>query len=178
MIRQSARIPLKDHSRNVVIFGGAGFIGSNWAEHLLRSTEAHVHIVDNLSRSGAQWNLRWLQASFAGTGRLRCTIGDIRDSGVVNKAVIGANEIYHLAAQVAVTTSVANPREDFEVNLCGTFNVLEAARINGRNPFLLFTSTNKVYGTLPDHEVIAEPSRYRLRQEQGISEEQPLLLAE
>jgi len=88
--------------------------------------------------------------------------------------VIGASEIYHLAAQVAVTTSVANPREDFEVNLGGTFNILEAARTNGRKPFLLFTSTNKVYGTLPDHEVIAEPSRYRLRQEQGISEEQPL----
>src|SRR5579864_292889 len=160
--------------RNVVIFGGAGFIGSNWAEHLLSFTSAQVHIFDNLSRVGVENNLRWLESIFSSSGRLRITIGDIRDFNSVRRVVASADEIYHFAAQVAVTTSITDPRNDFEVNAAGTFNILEAARASGRRPFLLFTSTNKVYGKLGDHAVDAEKTRYRFQRATGINEEQPL----
>lgn len=129
-----------------MIFGGAGFIGSNLAYHLLTHTDAHIHIFDNLSRKRVENNLRWLRAAADNPERLDITIGDIRDALAVRKAVLHANEIYHFAAQVAVTTSVEEPRTDFEVNAGGTLNILEAARQGGHRPFLLFTSTNKVYG--------------------------------
>src|SRR5205807_3303789 len=101
-----------------------------------------------LSRPGARHNLQWLEKQAAGSGRLQVTLGDIRDAGMVARTVGVATEIYHFAAQTAVTTSLINPRHDLEVNAGGTLNILEAARIAGRCPFLLFTSTNKVYGTL------------------------------
>lgn len=144
--------------RSVVVFGGAGFIGSNWTERLLRTTGARVHVFDNLSRPGSRHNLEHLQGvaeEVAGaSGRLQTTVGDVRDTALVSSVVQDAGEIYHFAAQVAVTTSLADPRLDFEVNLGGTFNVLEAARLHGRNPFLLFTSTNKVYGNLSIGETV------------------------
>jgi len=132
--------------RSVLIFGGAGFIGSNWAHQLLVNTDASVHIYDNLSRSNVQHNLRWLQDCPGASSRLRITVGDIRDYPAVERAVLAATEIYHFAAQVGVTASFEDPRTDFEVNARGTFNVVEAARRSGNRPFLLFTSTNKVYG--------------------------------
>jgi CDP-paratose 2-epimerase len=135
-------------SRSVLIFGGAGFIGSNWAHRLLTTTDADVHIFDNLSRPKVEHNLRWLRKVAGGSRRLKVTTADIRDSEAVRKAVASASEIYHFAAQVAVTTSVSDPRTDFEINAGGTLNVLEAARLNPHHPFLLFTSTNKVYGHL------------------------------
>lgn len=140
--------------RSVVVFGGAGFIGSNWTERLLRTTGARVHVFDNLSRSGSRHNLEHLQEVAGTTGRLQVTVGDVRDAALVSSVLQDANEIYHFAAQVAVTTSLADPRLDFEVNLGGTFNVLEGARQHGRNPFLLFTSTNKVYGNLSVGETV------------------------
>src|SRR5262245_49377153 len=146
--------------RSVLIFGGAGFIGSNLAQHLLEKTEASVHVFDNLSRPGVHRNLDWLRKMAAGTGRLRVTVGDVRDAELVEKAVAHAGEIYHFAAQVAVTTSIANPRMDFEVNLGGTFNILDAARRCGHNPFTLFTSTNKVYGDLGLGSPAGGKSRY------------------
>jgi CDP-paratose 2-epimerase len=88
--------------------------------------------------------------------------------------VRSATEIYHLAAQVAVTASVTGPRHDFEVNLLGTFNVLEAARKHGRHPFLLFTSTNKVYGEMASHRVVRQSTRYAYESTRGISEAEPL----
>src|SRR5438105_3945651 len=123
--------------RKVLITGGAGFIGSNLAHRLLTETDASLHIIDNLSRSGVQNNLQWLRenAQFHDASRLRITIGDVRDADLIDGAVAAANEIYHLAAQVAVTTSLSDPRLDFEVNLAGTFNVLEAARKAGHRPF-------------------------------------------
>ncbi len=133
-------------NRSVLIFGGAGFIGSNWAHHLLMHTDAQIHIFDNLSRKRVEHNLRWLEASADNATRLEITVADIRDAAAVKKAVYRATEIYHFAAQVAVTTSLDNPRADFEVNAGGTLNILEAARQGGHSPFLLFTSTNKVYG--------------------------------
>src|SRR6266404_4546492 len=134
-----------DPVRSVLITGGAGFIGAHWAQRLLETTSAHVHIFDNLSRRGGQHNLKRLQHVARDSGRLRITLGDVRDEAAVERAVASATEIYHFAAQVAVTTSVTDPRLDFDVNLRGTLNVLEAARQSGHRPFLLFTSTNKVY---------------------------------
>jgi len=135
-------------NRSVLIFGGAGFIGSNLADYLLTQTDANVHIFDNLSRAKVQHNVKWLQSHRGAASRLRVTVADVRDARAVSKAVYSASEIYHFAAQVAVTTSLDDPRSDFEVNAGGTLNILEAARQSGNRPFLLFTSTNKVYGKL------------------------------
>jgi CDP-paratose 2-epimerase len=151
---------IRSEVRSIVIFGGAGFIGSNWTERLLRTTDARVHVFDNLSRAGARHNLEHLQEVAGGDGRLQSTVGDVRDAELVSSVVKHASEIYHFAAQVAVTTSLVDPRLDFEVNLGGTFNILEAARQHGKNPFLLFTSTNKVYGNISAGEARAEGQRY------------------
>ena len=164
----------KQETRSALIFGGAGFIGSNLAHHLLTSTDARVHIFDNLSRAGVHHNLEWLKKSTSWSGRLQVTIGDVRDARMVEKAVVQASEIYHLAAQVAVTTSVNDPRNDFEINLCGTFNVIDAARKCGHQPFVLFTSTNKVYGNLGLAEPQVTKSRYIYANHPGVSERQPL----
>lgn len=160
--------------RSVLVFGGAGFIGSNLAHHLLTRTDARVHVFDNLSRAGVVHNLEWLKKAAANSGRLRVTLGDVRDSRMVEAAVADADEIYHFAAQVAVTTSLVDPRLDFEVNLAGTFNVLDAARRSGRKPFLLFTSTNKVYGDLGLGQPVRSNKRYMYPEHRGVSERQPL----
>ena len=160
--------------RSVLIFGGAGFIGSNWAHRLLQSSDVRVHIVDNLSRRGVEHNLRGVQRVALGSDRLRVTIGDIRNAALVESAVQSATEIYHFAAQVAVTSSVEDPQLDFEVNAGGTLNILEAARKTGRKPFLLFTSTNKVYGRMQSGELVREKLRYTCPGWQGVSETQPL----
>ncbi len=161
-------------ARSVLIFGGAGFIGSNWANWLLENTDATVHLFDNLSRPGVRSNLESLRTTANGSNRLKITIADVRDSIEVDRAVRDANEIYHFAAQVAVTTSIADPRHDFDVNLRGTFNILEAIRQAGHRPFLLFTSTNKVYGNLAEHALSSTPTRHLFRDIPGISEAQPL----
>ena len=160
--------------RSAVIFGGAGFIGSNWANWLLQNSNAKVHIFDNLSRPGVRNNLDWLEKCARGSSRLTITVGDVRNARMVESAVRHATEIYHFAAQVAVTASVSDPRYDFEVNVGGTLNILEAARKLTRKPFTLFTSTNKVYGKISDSAIACEQGRYRLTDESGISETQPL----
>jgi CDP-paratose 2-epimerase len=160
--------------RCVLIFGGAGFIGSNWAHRLLRSSDVRVHIFDNLSRRGVEHNLRNLQRAARDADRLRVTVGDIRNAALVESAVQSATEIYHFAAQVAVTSSVEDPRLDFEVNAGGTLNVLEAARKTGRKPFVLFTSTNKVYGHLQSRDFVRKKMRYACSGSQAVNEAQPL----
>lgn len=160
--------------RSVLIFGGAGFIGSNLAHRLLQHKDVRVHVFDNLSRHGVEHNLRSLQRAAFGSDRLRVTVGDIRNAALVENAVQGATEIYHFAAQVAVTTSVESPRLDFEVNAGGTLNILEAARKTGRKPFLLFTSTNKVYGHLQSYKLVRTKQRYTCPEMPGVSETQPL----
>lgn len=160
--------------RSALIFGGAGFIGSNWAARLLRSTDARVHVFDNLSRSGVEHNLRWLKGQSGNSDRLKITLEDIRDAGAVRRAVAGATEIYHFAAQVAVTSSVTDPRHDFEVNALGTLNILEAARLSGRQPFILYTSTNKVYGNLASKQLVLAGRRYCALDNKGVGETQPL----
>jgi CDP-paratose 2-epimerase len=164
----------KQEARSVLIFGGAGFIGSNLAHSLLTGTDAKVHIFDNLARPGVHHNLEWLRKQAGNSGRLQVTVGDVRDARQVEKAVFQANEIYHFAAQVAVTTSVADPRLDFEVNTAGTFNVLDAARRSGKKPFILFTSTNKVYGEAGLGTPVISGKRYVIPNHAGTSEAQPL----
>jgi CDP-paratose 2-epimerase len=159
--------------RTVLIFGGAGFVGTNWAHHLLRTTDANIHIFDNLSRKGVHQNLQWLKKLPGSRERLKVTIGDIRDAALVSRAVTSATEIYHFAAQVAVTTSLEDPRGDFEVNVSGTLNILEAARRTGRHPFLLFTSTNKVYGKI-ERSLSSTATRYKCVEQPSVSESQPL----
>jgi CDP-paratose 2-epimerase len=133
-------------------------------------------VFDNLSRRGVLHNLDWLRSHADARHRLEVIEGDVRDASAVKAAARGATEIYHLAAQVAVTTSLDDPASDFEVNALGTFNVLEAARNSGRNPFMLFTSTNKVYGSLERVPVAVEGSRYRATEPAffGVKEDEPL----
>jgi CDP-paratose 2-epimerase len=160
-------------SRNYLITGGAGFIGSNYARRLLKRGEK-VAIYDNLSRAGAPRNLEWLVTTF-GRDAFTFVEGDVRDAGLLAVSARTADVIIHLAGQVAVTTSVLKPREDFEVNAFGTFNLLEAARLNGRQPLVIIASTNKVYGGMDDVEVVEEPTRWRYKDlPYGCPETQPL----
>jgi CDP-paratose 2-epimerase len=146
-------------SNNYFITGGAGFIGSNYVSRLLERGEK-VTIYDNLSRAGAPRNLAWLQEKF-GRDAFRLIVGDVRDAAQLTASMREADVIIHLAAQVAVTTSVVKPREDFEINAQGTFNVLEAARLNERKPVILYASTNKVYGGMEDVPVVEDATRWR-----------------
>jgi CDP-paratose 2-epimerase len=141
----------------VLVTGGVGFIGTNLSDRLLRDGH-EVAVFDNMSRAGVQRNLDWLKAQHG--DRMRFVEGDVRDSSAVEKAMKGAEVVFHLAAQVAVTTSVVNPREDFSVNAQGTLNVLEAARQLKPMPVVLYTSTNKVYGGLEHVRVSERPTRY------------------
>ena len=163
---------------HVLITGGAGFIGTNLAAALLADGVA-VTVYDNLSRAGVRRNLHWLR-DYAETvgGALAVRTADVRDERRLRQAVAGAAAVYHLAAQVAVTTSLQEPREDFEVNALGTLNLLEACRACDDPPRLLFTSTNKVYGALADVPLRSDGDRYlpaddRLRR-RGVAETRPL----
>ncbi len=141
-----------------LITGGAGFIGSNYANRLLERGE-DVTIFDNLSRDGTEKNLEWLYMQH-GKNAFQFIQGDVRDRQAIEEAVSGKQVIVHLAAQVAVTTSVTDPREDFEINGLGTFNTLEAARKTNEKPIMLYASTNKVYGGMENVRVKEEPTRY------------------
>jgi len=159
--------------RNFLITGGAGFIGSNYVARLLGRGEK-VTVFDNLSRPGSRLNLEWLREVY-GDSSFKLLLGDIRDAAAIKEAARDADVILHLAAQVAVTTSVQKPREDFEINALGTFNALEAARASGRKPIFLYTSTNKVYGEMENIPVVEENGRYGYKDLPfGASEEQPL----
>jgi CDP-paratose 2-epimerase len=160
-------------SKKFLITGGAGFIGSNYAARLIERGET-VEIYDNLSRMGTQWNIDWLRKTY-GADSFQLIQKDIRSSDDLRQAAREADVIVHLAAQVAVTTSVIDPRLDFEINALGTFNVLEAARASERKPVVLYASTNKVYGGMENVVVVEEATRYRYRDlPMGVSEIQPL----
>jgi CDP-paratose 2-epimerase len=128
-----------------LITGGCGFLGTNLAEEVLRKRE-DLCIFDNLSRIGSQDNLRWLK----GKGQFRFEHRDIRSAGDVEKVIrnFRPDVIFHLAGQVAMTTSIENPRLDFEVNTLGTLNLLEASRLHAPYSTVIYSSTNKVYGEL------------------------------
>jgi len=160
-------------SRHFLVTGGAGFIGSNYVARLLGRGE-QVTVYDNLSRGGSHKNLEWLRTTY-GPDSFRLVVGDVRDAALIRQEAQTADVIAHLAAQVAVTTSVVEPREDFEINALGTFNVLEAARASGRKPVVFYTSTNKVYGGMEDVRVVEEATRYCYADfPDGIAESQPL----
>jgi CDP-paratose 2-epimerase len=141
----------------VLVAGGAGFVGSNLAHRLL-SSGTRVRILDDLSRRGVDRNLAWLAAAHGPL--LDPILGDIRDPAAAARAVHGASAVFHCAAQVAVTTSLVDPVVDFEVNARGTLNLLEAVRREDPPPFVLFTSTNKVYGALDDVALVEVGARY------------------
>jgi CDP-paratose 2-epimerase len=143
--------------RLALITGGAGFVGANLAHRLL-ATGRCVVILDNLRRPGVEQNIQWLQQEHG--SRVALVQADIRDPAAVRQVVQHATEIYHLAAQVAVTTSLVDPVDDFQTNAWGTLNLLEAVRHVWPRPTLLFTSTKKVYGALDDLTLRATPTRY------------------
>jgi CDP-paratose 2-epimerase len=160
-------------SKHYLITGGAGFIGSNYVHRLLSRGE-QVTIYDNLSRAGAPMNMAWLEESFGKDG-CKLMVGDVADGAHLTEAAQDADVIFHLAGQVAVTTSVTNPREDFEANALGTFNALEAARASGRKPIFVYASTNKVYGGMEDVALAEDPTRWRYADlKHGCPESQPL----
>ncbi len=157
-----------------LITGAAGFIGSNLAERLLAAGHSVVGI-DNLGRKGAQENLDRLNSA---GGDFLFHKGDIRDDRFLRERFAecsAAAAVFHLAGQVAVTTSVTDPRDDFGSNALGTFNVLEAVRLNRLESALLYSSTNKVYGKMDDLGVKDYGARYGYADLPcGVSEERAL----
>ena len=155
-----------------LITGGAGFIGCNLAHALLEGGQ-RVTVLDDLSRPLTPLNLEWLREEHV--DRLQFIHADIRDASAVCNAIAGHDVVYHLAGQVAVTSSVKDPRSDFEINALGTFNVLEAARQSPQTPMVLFASTNKVYGGMETLAIEEQTSRYCYRDlPLGVPETQPL----
>jgi CDP-paratose 2-epimerase len=158
------------NSKNVLITGGAGFIGSNLAKYLL-SEGAVVTIFDNFSRSNVEKNIPWLERQ---GGQLKVVEGDIRDNLAVIEASKNKEFVFHEAAQVAVTDSVEDPQMDFEINAKGTLNVLNAVRLNSPDSVFVYASTNKVYGGLERFKVSELNGRYAFSDEilrNGVSEE-------
>jgi CDP-paratose 2-epimerase len=162
-------------SRPVLITGGAGFIGTNLAHRLL-SAGRPVLLFDSLARPGVEQNLRWLHDTHG--SMVEIAIADTRQADAVRRAVNRASQVFHFAAQVAVTTSLTDPVEDFEVNGRGTLNLLEAIRAQAAPPPLVFTSTNKVYGSLEDIGLRRRNQRYEptdpILLRTGVSEARPL----
>jgi CDP-paratose 2-epimerase len=165
----------RKNNNNVLVTGGAGFIGTNMVDNLV-SSGCSVTILDNLSRPGVEKNLKWLRRKHK--KNLKVEIADIRNAFAVQQAVNVADVVFHFAAQVAVTTSCKSPMEDFEINARGTLNILEALRLRENPPPLIFTSTNKVYGGLEDLEIHLKNSRYEPANQflasHGISEDRKL----
>jgi CDP-paratose 2-epimerase len=156
----------------VLITGGAGFVGSNLADALLREGE-RVIVADNFSRAGVRLNAAWLQDTHG--DRVHIEEVDVADAARMRALVRESKQVYHLAAQVAVTTSLLDPGLDLRTNIMGTFNVLEAARTMLNPPSILFTSTNKVYGGMDEVPVDLADGAYRYADGRaGVTEEQPL----
>lgn len=156
----------------LLITGGCGFLGSNLtADALLRGDE--LCVFDNLSRSGSRANLEWLQKQ----GKFTFEHGDIRNQNDITRIVqsFKPEAIFHLAGQVAMTTSIANPRMDFEVNVLGSHNLLEAVRIYAPDAAVVYSSTNKVYGDLEQYNYRETATRFEcIEHPQGFDEKTPL----
>jgi len=166
-------VRVEEERMKYLVTGGAGFIGCNAVQRWLAAGHTVV-VLDDLSRRGADANLAWLQAQ---RGELLFERIDIRDAALLDAAVgrhKDAEVVLHLAAQVAVTTSVSDPRHDFEVNAFGTFNLLESVRRHMPSAVFLYASTNKVYGGLEEEGVEEHAGRYAFRRTGGVPETQPL----
>lgn len=162
-------------AKPVLITGGSGFIGCNIADALARSGR-NVLIFDNMSRAGVQENAQWLRERHA--ERVAIEAADIGDTRALARAVKACSAVLHLAAQVAVTTSVDRPAADFEINARGTLNVLEAVRLHNPRAPLVFASTNKVYGRLlANNAFVRHGNRYVASDQRfaaGVGEDTPL----
>ena len=160
--------------RPILITGGAGFIGSNLADRL--AGEGHrVLVFDTLSRAGVERNLAWLKSRHG--ERVSNIVRDVRDEDELARAAADAKAVFHLAAQVAVTTSMVDPRDDFETNVRGTINLLDAVRLRGERVPVIFASTNKVYGDLGDLAFASGEDRHEPEgptARTGIDESRPL----
>ncbi|OGM22986.1 CDP-paratose 2-epimerase [Candidatus Woesebacteria bacterium RIFCSPLOWO2_01_FULL_39_21] len=158
--------------KRIFITGGAGFIGSNSAEYFA-SKDWKVTVFDNFSRNGSVENAKFLKNL---KRNIKIVKGDIRrDRRLLDKEIARTDAVLHLAAQVAVTTSITNPREDFETNVLGTFNVLESIRNSKNRPPIIYSSTNKVYGAMEELRVKRVKKRYiYVDYPFGISEKFPL----
>ena len=154
-----------------LITGGAGFVGSNLAHFLLRRGD-DVTVFDSLARHGASENLAWLRSS----GPVSFVHGDVRNAFDVEQTVrqTGADAIFHLAGQVAMTTSMQSPRRDFEINVLGSINVLEAVRQYAPETAIVYASSNKVYGNLDHLDLVEAPTRWQPRSAQGVDERTPI----
>jgi CDP-paratose 2-epimerase len=141
----------------LLITGGCGFLGSNLAAHALAQGD-ELYVFDNLGRFGSALNLDWLRT----LGKFEFIHGDIRNANDVARIIarINPDAIFHLAGQVAMTTSIDDPRRDFETNALGSLNILDAVRIHSPDTAILYSSTNKVYGDLEQYNYIEEPTRY------------------
>lgn len=141
----------------LLITGGCGFLGSNLAVDALARNDELV-VFDNLHRDGSQANLNWLRS----LGNFKFVHGDIRNQNDVSRLIreFKPDAVFHLAGQVAMTTSITNPRMDFEVNVMGTFNLLESVRLYSPDSIILYSSTNKVYGDLEQFSYNETESRY------------------
>lgn len=157
----------------ILITGGAGFIGCNLADACISAGE-RVTVLDNLSRRGSAANLQWLRDRHGEQG-FDFVRADIRDAAAMVEAMRGYEAVYHLAAQTAVTTSVTDPRTDFEINALGTFNVLEGVRRSAPEAVIIYSSTNKVYGGMEDAPATELATRYILPDyPHGVGEDRPL----
>jgi CDP-paratose 2-epimerase len=161
-------------TRPILITGGAGFIGSNLADRL--AGEGHdILVYDALSRPGVERNLAWLKERHG--CRITHVAGDVRDEDELARAVSDAKAAFHFAAQVAVTTSLVDPREDFDINVRGTINLLDAVRMRREPVPVIFASTNKVYGDFADIEFDTLHDRYEPKSfaaRRGVDESRPL----
>jgi CDP-paratose 2-epimerase len=166
---------VKRGKKPVLITGGSGFLGCNLA-HRLCSDGQPVLLYDNLSRAGVEQNAEWLRDTHGDLVQLK--VADLRDAQALGEAAQRSSAVFHLAAQVAVTSSLTGPINDFEINARGTLNLLEAIRGMAEPVPIVFTSTNKVYGSLDDVELRLNGARYEPDDAQiranGIGENQPL----
>ncbi|GAA4449608.1 GDP-mannose 4,6-dehydratase [Rurimicrobium arvi] len=158
--------------KKVLISGGCGFLGSNIA-YFIKDAGYEVSVIDNLSRYGSAENLKWLQSGMS----LRFFNGDVRDAETVASVIreVMPDVVFHLAGQVAMTTSLANPRLDFEINALGTLNMLEALRVYKPDAAIIYSSTNKVYGDLEQYTFEEQALRYRVPEKPDGFDEQERL---
>ena len=159
-------------SKKYLITGGCGFVGSNIASRLIDQGESVV-LLDNLSRIGAIDNLQWLKT----LGKVDFIHADTTNLEALRDAVVGSSPdvVFHLAGQVAMTTSLEDPLGDFGTNVVGTLNLLESLRLHSPKTTLIYSSSNKVYGSLARVRLTEGVTRYDAPDHQeGIDESAPL----